>query len=209
VSLRVAALPRPGAAGRRRVLLLRALLAAALGVGAALLIACGSSGKGLIPSANATPLQSDFEEVSQAAQNGNGSCTATEAALAKTESDFNALPASIDAGLRTKLREGITNLHERALKLCAQPLSGATTTGTTAKTTTTSTDTTPTTTTQATTSTQTTPTETTPTQTGTTPSTGPGGGTAAPGETEAGKGNGDGGGVGPGGQGPPGQEGGK
>jgi hypothetical protein len=189
----------------RRAPLLRLAAACALGFAAALLVSCGSSGKGLIPSASASPLQSDFQEVSQVAQSGN--CPETETKLAKTEQDFNALPATVDSGLRSTLRQGIVNLRSRALVLCSQPL--ATTTGTTAKTTTTPTNTvtTPTTTATTPTTTQTTPTETTPPTTTTPP--GPGGGTAAPGETEAGKGNGDGGGVGPGGQGPPGQEGGK
>jgi hypothetical protein len=196
---------RPGS--RRRASLLRLLAACALGFAAALLVSCGSSGKGLIPSASASPLQSDFQEVSQAAQSGN--CPETETKLAKTEQDFNALPGTVDSGLRATLRQGIANLHSRALVLCAQPQSSTNTTGTTARTTSTGTQTTPTSTPTTPTTTPTTPTESTPTQTSTTSPSGPGGGTAAPGETEAGRGNGDGGGVGPGGQGPPGQEGGK
>ncbi len=186
--------------GRRiAVVAARLALAAALGLSAALLVSCGSSGKGLIPTANATPLQADFEAVAQAAQTGGGECTPTETAIAKTEQDYNALPTSIDAGLRTTLREGIVNLKQRALALCSQPLSSVTT-GTTARTqtTTTSTQTTPTTTTP-----------TTPTTTTTTPaeetSTGPGGGTTAPLETPS-EGESHAGGVGPGGAGPPGQE---
>ena len=184
---------------RRARIAARFALAAALGLCAALLVSCGSSGKGLIPTANATPLQSDFEAVAQAAQTANGDCTATETAIAKTEQDYNALPASIDAGLRTKLREGIVNLKQRALALCSQPISPVTT-GTTAKTqATTSTTTTPTTTT---------PTTTTPTTATTTEetSTGPGGGTVAPGQETPSEGEDHAGGVGPGGSGPPGQE---
>ncbi len=192
--------------------IVRMAAACVLGVAAAFLVSCGSSGKGLIPSASATPLQSDFEAVSQAAQSGNGSCTATETAIAKTEQDFGALPSSIDTGLRNTLRQGIANLRARALVLCAQPLAGTTTTGTdTTRTTTTPTTpaTTPTTTPTTTATTPTTSPTTTPTTTG------PGGGTAAPGETPSG-GAGDGadeggaGGVGPGGGvGAGGQEGGK
>jgi len=162
----------------------RTLVAALLGLAAALLISCGSSGKGLIPTANAGPLQADFEAVSQAALNGNGSCSGTEAAIAKTEQDFNALPAAVNGGLRSKLREGITNLSKRARELCTQPLTPATT-ATTQKTT----PPPPTTTAQTSTTpppTTTTPTTTTPTTT--TPETG--GGTAAPGETP-GTGNGN------------------
>ncbi len=181
----------------RTAAVLRLTLACLLGVAAALLIACGSSGKGLIPAAQAGPLQQDFEEVEQKAQTANGNCTATEAALLKTDQDFAALPTTVDSGLRNTLRQGITNLRKVALEQCAQPLVQTTTTGTTPKTTTT--QTTPTTTTPTTT----TPTTTTPTTTTTAPETpGPGGGTPAPGEEGAGsEGNpGGAGGVNPGGQ---------
>ena len=93
----------------------RALPAGLLGLTAALaLAACGSSGKGLIPSANAGPLVGDFEAVQQAAENGGGSCSATEAVLLKTEEDFRALPVTLDHGLRDNLRQGISNLRDRA-----------------------------------------------------------------------------------------------
>jgi hypothetical protein len=167
--------------------LLRLALAAVLGVAAALLVACGGSGKGLIPAAQAGPLQSDFEAVAHAAESGDGSCAGTEAALGKTEKDFLALPATVDAGLRSRLKQGIDNLRSRALAMCAQPAPTVTTA------------TTPT----ATTETTTTPTATTTTPTTPTPAPPPseeGGGTAAPGEEGegpgAGKGKGKGKGVG-------------
>ena len=188
---------RPSIRRARSHLHLRILLAGLLGVSAALLVACGSSGKGLIPSANAGPLQSDFEAVAQAAQSGEGNCTATEAAIEKTESDFAALPATVDAGLHKTLGAGIANLRRRALALCAQPLPQATvTTKTSAPTTTTSTQTTPTTSTQTETSTApTTSTITPPTATS------PGGGTPAPGsESTPGASSGPGGGTGIGGE---------
>jgi hypothetical protein len=188
---------RPSIRRTRSHLHLRILLAGLLGVSAALLVACGSSGKGLIPSANAGPLQSDFEAVAQAAESGEGSCTATEAAIEKTESDFAALPATVDAGLHKTLSAGIANLRRRALALCAQPLPQATvTTKTNAPTTTTSTQTTPTTSTQTETSTApTTSTITPPTATS------PGGGTPAPGsENTPGASSGPGGGTGIGGE---------
>ncbi len=152
--------------------------AALLGVAAALLVACGSSGGGLIPAAQGGPLQTDIEAVEQAAEAGDGNCSATEAALLKTDQDYAQLPASIDSGLRNKIRLGIENLHKVAKEACAQPLA-QTNTATTQKTTST-----------ATTQTQTTP-PTTTTQTQTTPvtppeteeeSSGAGGGTPAPGE---------------------------
>jgi len=156
-----------------------ALLAVLLGVSAALLVSCGSSSTGkLIPVADAGPLKSDFEAVAQAAEEGNGNCSTTRTAVAKTEQDFNELPSTVDAGLRQTLRQGIQNLRARALAVCSQPLV-QTTTSTTAKTT--SSTHTPTTT-------PSTPTQTTTTTTPTTPSTptptttSPGGGTVAPGE---------------------------
>jgi hypothetical protein len=159
---------------------LRPLLALLLGAVAALAVmACGSSGKNLIPLADAGPLQGDFEAVAQAAQSGGGDCTATKTAIEKTQQDFAALPTSVDAGLHGKLSEGISNLRERALALCAQPLTQTDTTTTrTTDTTTTRTATTPTTpaTTTPTTSTRTT--ATTPATPVTPP--GSGGGTAAP-----------------------------
>jgi hypothetical protein len=181
-----------------RTALLRAFklaTAALLGVGAALLVACGTSGTGLIPAASAGPLQSDFEAVAQAAQTGNGNCLATESALGKTEQDFLALPSTVDAGLRGRLREGIANLRKVALAMCAQPSATATTGATT------------TTTPPTTSSTQTTPSTTTSTQTTTVtpPESGEGngnsGGTPAEGgesEEAAGKGKGKGDGQGKG-----------
>jgi hypothetical protein len=168
-----------GSLRRRLKGAMRVALALALGAGAALLVACGSSGKGLIPAASGGPLQSDIEAVDQAAQEGNGSCSATEAALLKTEQDFAGLPSSIDSGLRNNLRQGIENLHKVALALCTQPLAQTTTTTTPSTTTTTApptTTTTPPTTTTAPPSTTTTPSEPTETPEGA------GGGTPAPGE---------------------------
>jgi hypothetical protein len=160
----------------RRAAALHVSLAALLGVLAALLVACGGSAKGLIPTGDAGPLQSDFEAVAHAAESGDGNCSDTESALLKTDQDFAALPASIDAGLHNTLRQGIENLRTRALALCAQPLPQSTVSTSAPKTTTSTTTTTPPP------ETQTTTTQTTPT-TPTTPSpSGPGGGTPAPGE---------------------------
>jgi hypothetical protein len=182
-----------------RTAALRALAAGLAGVAAALIVSCGSSGKGLIPASAAGPLKSDFEAVQSAAESANGSCTDTEAALRKTEEDFSALPSSVDAALRSNLHQGIANLRVRAHEMCVQPSAQ---TATTAPTTTTTAPTTTTDTTPTTTTTQTTPTTPAPTAPG------PGGGTPAPGEEEPeateknGKGNGHGGtGAGEGGAG--------
>jgi hypothetical protein len=144
-----------------------------LGASAALLVSCGGSGK-LIPVANSEPLQKDFEEVARAAENGHGSCASTEAAIRKAERDFDHLPASLDAGLRRRLSEGISTLRGDALGLCVQPSTQTAATPPPRTTTSTPTSTTPT-------ATQTTPTQT---NTNTTTTTGPGGGTPAK-ESEA------------------------
>jgi hypothetical protein len=179
----------------RRAAALRALAAGLAGLCAALIVSCGSSGQGLIPAAAAGPLKRDFEAVQQSAEAANGDCTTTEAALLKTAEDFNALPSSVDAGLRSNLRQGIANLRKRAQEMCREPSAQTTTTAPT-----TTTATTPTTTPTITTPTTPTPPATT---TPTTPS--PGGGTAAPGEEEeaegAGKGKDKGNGNGHGGTG--------
>ena len=182
-------LPIARVARRVRRSLPRAILLGLLGVLAASLVACGSSGKGLIPTGDAGPLQSDFEAVVQAAENGDGNCSATESALLRTEQDFARLPSNVDSGLRDTLHRGIENLRSRSLALCAQPLPQSTVTTTTPKTTTSTTSTTP-----PPSETETTPTQTTPTQT--TPP-GPGGGTQAPGEEGPKAGEAEGGGASP------------
>lgn len=149
------------------------LASGVLGASAALLVSCGASSGKLIPVADSEPLQKDFEEVAHAAESGRGSCASTETAIRKAEADYGALPASLDAGLRRRLREGIDKLRADALELCVQPGSSTQTTTATPPPTT---ATTPTTTQPPTT--QTTPTTTTPTTTS------PEGGTPAPKEPE-------------------------
>lgn len=189
---------RPRAAARR---LIRLALAAALGVGAALLVSCGSSGKGLIPMAHAGPLLTDFEAVRQAAENGD--CSATDAALAKTEEDFAALPSTVDSGLRSSLRQGIENLKTRAQETCEQSQQSSAATSTTQKTT--PPVTTPKTTSTATTTTTTTTSTGSTTPTTTTTTTAPGGTPAPEGEAPAGSGGSPGEGAGAGGTGAGGQ----
>jgi hypothetical protein len=170
-----------------RSMLVRTLLACVLGVSAATLVSCGSSSSKLIPVADSSSLQGDFETVAQAAENADGSCSNTEGALLKTEQDFEALPASVDAGLRDRMREGINKLREDALSRC-QEQSGTST----QKTTSTAKTTTPP-------KTQSTPTTSTPEETQSTPA------TSTPEETpETGSGNGGVGGGTPAEETPPG-----
>jgi len=181
---------------------MRLLGAGLLGVAAALLVACGSASDKLIPLANAGPLTSDVEAIEQAAKSGDGDCVATEAAIAKAERDYAALPSTLDAGLRNTLHQGIDNLRTRALALCTQPLATTSTTRTSGElpdTTTTITTTPPTTTVPSTTTPSTTPTTTSPG--GGTPAEGavegtPGGGTGEQGAGEQGAGVGGGTGAG-------------
>jgi hypothetical protein len=174
-----------------------ALTVALLGVAATALVACGSSGKGLIPAADAGPLQSDFEEVAKAAEAGNGNCTATREAIAKTEADFAALPSTVDAGLHTRLRAGIANLAVRAREMCLEPAAGTTTSATTSThTTTRPTTSTSTTSTSSSTSTSTSTPTTSSSTTPTTTIPGTGGGTPAPSEGTGAPGSGNGNGQG-------------
>jgi len=169
-------------------------LAAALGVAVALLVsACGGSSAKLIPVADASSLQNDFETVAQTAESAEGDCAPTERALQKTEQDFAALPASVDAGLRDRLREGITKLRQDAMGRCAQR-AAKTSSSTQSKTQTTKTQpakTTPTTTSTST-SGETQPTTSTPAPTPSTPApgAGSGGGVTVPEEPASGSGAG-------------------
>ena len=164
-------------------------LAGILGVGAALLVACGGSSK-LIPAQNASQLTTDFDLVASAVAAGNCGQTLTTA-LDQTRTDLAALPPTIDPRLASALQAGAAKLTSRAAVECTQqqttttPTTTTTTpTTTTPTTTTTTTNTTPTTTTPTTTTpttttpTTTTPTDTTSTSTTTTPDNG--GGTPAP-----------------------------
>ena len=152
-------------AGRPARLVPRLLTAALLGLACTALVACGSSGKGLIPAADAGPLQNDFETIAREAEAGNGNCVATNEAIAKTEADFAALPGSVDPGLRARLREGVENLAKRSREMCREPSAGTTATATT----TTSTTTRPTTSSTSTTSTSTSTTTSTPSSSSTSP----------------------------------------
>jgi hypothetical protein len=168
---------------------IRCLLALALGLLCALLVSCGSSGRGLISLAAAGPLRGDFEAIARAARTGNGSCGATSKAIENAQLDLEKLPSTVDQGLRTRLSEGLTNLRKLALEECEQPVAEATQTNTQSTTTTTTQSTQTTTTATQSTPTVTTTTQSTPTTTTSTQTTPPpGGGTQAPGESAPGSG---------------------
>lgn len=121
--------PLPCAPARPRVR--RLALTCVLGFALALLVGCAGSSRGLIPAGQAGPLLEDFQEVQEAAESGEGNCAPTDRALTKTQSDFQKLPASVDAGLRSTLRKGLENLSRRARELCAQAVNHPSSTSTT------------------------------------------------------------------------------
>jgi hypothetical protein len=190
--------PTRGRRSARRRGSLRLGLAGMLGVGAALLVACGSSSSSLIPAANAGPLQSDFDAIQSSVQSGD--CTETKSEVQKTQADLAALPGTINPQLLETLTTGVQTLAARAATECKQPATtnttttGQTSTPTQTQTTTdTNTNTTPTNTNTQPTDTNTQPTDTNtdtqPTDTNTSPTTVPQttvpdtgvGGTQAPG----------------------------
>jgi cytoskeletal protein RodZ len=168
---------------------LRLVLAGALGVAAALLVACGSGGANLIPVANAGPLQNDFNAIANDV--ANGSCTATMNDLQRAQSDAASLPSTVDPRLRSRINQGLADLARTAPTECAKnSTSTQTTTAPTTSTQTTSTQTTtapPTTTTTAPTTTAPPTTTTAPPTTTTSPVPDNGGGTPGP-STNAGAG---------------------
>jgi hypothetical protein len=137
------------------------LLAAVLGVGSGVIAACGSGSgdrSNLIPQSSADRMKSALSDVRSAV--GDGNCDSAEQALARARGVLVNLPASVDEGLRTRLKQGLDNLRTIVPTECRQQsTSTPTTTPETTTTQSTATNTTPT---------NTTPTDTTPTNTTTT-----------------------------------------
>lgn len=187
----------------------RLLPAGALGATAALLVSCGGGGTGLIPAADAGPLQTDFNDVAQAVSSGD--CHAAITALHRARHDFNALPPTINAALHKRLSDGLVNLDHTAPRQCAQSNTSSTSSSSTQTTpppttqstpSTSDTTTTPPTSSATNTSSQTQPSPTSSSSSGGTPSPAnpPTGGTHVPGDGANGKGKGQGNGNGGGGQ---------
>ena len=168
------------------------LLALVLGVAAAALVACGSSGSSrrqFIPNRSAQRMSNALDDVRSAVDAGD--CTTAEQALARARGVLVNLPSSVSDRLVARLRQGLDNLRVVAPKECAENRAKSQTQTTTTETTTpeattettptTTTSTTPTTTTSTTaTTTTTTPTTTTPPTTTTTPPADSSGGTTTP-----------------------------
>ena len=157
------------------------LLALVLGVAAAALVACGSSGSSrrqFIPDRSAQRMSDALDDVRSAVDGGD--CTKAERALARARGVLVNLPSSVSDRLVARLRQGLDNLQQIAPDECKK---NQTQTQTTTKTTTPATTTTTTTTTTTPTATSTTPTSTTTTPTTTTSTTPPTTTTAPPSTT--------------------------
>jgi hypothetical protein len=188
---------------RTRRFLIRALLAAVLGLTAAFAAACGSSGsgKGLLSADQSQSISSALDGVSSAVR--AHSCARTRSALNALDSSLQNLPGA-NQKLVQNLAHGASAVSQAALTQCAHPVtttstsSSTTTTTPTSVTTTTTTTTTPPTvpTTQSIPTTASTP-ATTPATTPSTPASGSGNGSG----NGSGGGSGGGGGAGLTGQG--------
>ena len=140
------------------------LLAALLGVGAALLAACGEGASGGIPSANAGDLKSQITDVEQAVQDNR--CSDVPGQLRQVDEGIDDLPPSVDEQLVANLRDGADRLRRLAAEECnAAPQEPTQTETTEVEPTPTQTETTAPTTTPA----ETTPTATAPPPPTTTP----------------------------------------
>jgi hypothetical protein len=168
--------------------LLLVLTAAALGVSSAFLVACGDRND-LIPGGDASALQSDLDQASDAcARNNQG---AALSAVGRAQSRAGDLPSSVDSALRKTLNDNLDIVRSSVASGCKTQTTQTTQSTATTPTTT---ETTPTTTTDTSPTTQTTTTETTTTTappTTTTTDTGDSGGTP-PAPLRVGKGKGKG-----------------
>ncbi len=93
------------------------LTALALGAATAFLVACGG-GDNLIPSGDASSLESALDQV--ASEFHAGRCQAAEQAVSKLNGELVNLPDSVDAKLRSRLRSGVANLDERVRQTCTE-----------------------------------------------------------------------------------------
>ncbi len=135
----------------------RASLAAILGFAAAFVVACGSSGNGLLSSGQSSSIAAQLTAISNAAQSGH--CGRAAVASRRLTNVIVDLPADVNQKLVANLGQGASTVQELAVKDC------------TTQSTSTPTVTVPTTTTPATTTQTQTQAPTTSSTTTTTPST--------------------------------------
>ena len=145
----------------------RALLAAILGFAAAFVVACGTSGNGLLSSAQSSSIATQLTAV-QAAVNA-GHCAKASAASHKLTNVISDLPSGVNQKLFANLGQGAATVAALAAKDCGQSQQTTTATVTSTSSTQPATTATQATTTQSTPQTTTSPQTTTtppPTQTG-------------------------------------------
>jgi len=99
----------------RRVIPL--LLAAALGLSAALLVACGDRNN-LIPSSNADAINSKLESVTDAAARGR--CGRARTAASAAQDAAKKLPDNVDPKLRATVKDGLSRVASQAENDCTQ-----------------------------------------------------------------------------------------
>jgi hypothetical protein len=151
----------------------RASLAAILGFAAAFAVACGSSGNGLLSSAQSSSIAAQLTAVQAAVDAGH--CARAASASHKLTDVISGLPSGVDQKLFANLGQGAATVAQLAAKDCGKKTQSTSTPTVTSTTPTQSS----TTATQATSTTQSTPatTATSPQTTSSSPQTQTGGGT--------------------------------
>ena len=104
------------------------LLAALLGVGAALLVACGATGDGRIPAASASDLKREINDVRQAVADDR--CEDVSGQLRQVDERIDDLPPTVNDQLRNSLRDGANRLLDAARDECEAATTETTTTET-------------------------------------------------------------------------------
>ena len=91
-------------------------LAALLGAGCALLVACGSSDDDLVPERDAAALKRYADRVSEASADGD--CERVSADVERARERVSKLPSKVDRDLQANIEEGLDNLAEQAAREC-------------------------------------------------------------------------------------------
>ncbi len=91
-------------------------LAALLGAGCALLLACGSSDDDLVPERDAAALKRYADRVSEASADGD--CERVRADVERARERVNELPSKVDNDLQANIEAGFDNLAKQAEREC-------------------------------------------------------------------------------------------
>jgi len=102
--------------------LFRSVLIGALGLAAALLVACGES-NGLLPSSQGDALGSKLDAVSAAVSSGK--CSEARSASAKLTAEVASLPPTVNPKLRRALSDGSRTVQRQAKSDCHAPAPAA------------------------------------------------------------------------------------